>query len=277
MDEELNDLAGVSLFFEERTGFWEDVYAVDSLDGAIYRQRLEVAVQWVSGLGLPAGSSALDVGCGAGFLMVPLVQLGLRTVGMDVSKAMLEVARNRVQLLPGVKDGLVALADIASLGFRPGSFDLITALGVLPWIEDPIRALKEVRRALTPNGYLVATSDNSRRLAHVLDPRHAPYFEGLRRGIRLSQLKLRARATPPRVRERRYSSKDVDLMLSAAGFDVVQRAYVGYGPFTLMGRRILSEKSSIRLNARLQELGFAGGWLRAGGNHYVVLARSRGV
>ena len=275
MDQELNELAGVSRFFEERAAFWEDVYDADTLDGAIYRQRLEVAVHWVRELGLPAGSSVLDVGCGAGFLMVPLAQLGFLTVGMDVSMAMLEVARGRVQSLPGVGEGFVALADTASLGFRTGSFDLISALGVIPWIKDPIRALEELGRALTPNGYLLATSDNSWRLAHVLDPRHAPYSEGIRRGIRLCLLKLTARATSPRVRERRYSSQQVDQIFAAAGFEVVKRTHVGYGPFTLVGRRVLSENASIRLNVLLHKPGFARRLLRAGGNHYIVLARPR--
>jgi len=82
---------------------------------------------------IPSGSSALDVPVGTGRLIPILVKRGLLITGVDASPDMLEEARHcaesvgaSVQLLRG---------DIRELPFPINSFDVVTCLRFLNWIE----------------------------------------------------------------------------------------------------------------------------------------------
>jgi len=64
--------------FDRRSDYWRDVYGGDSAESLAYRERMETALAWVDQLNLPAGASALDVGCGAGLMTVELAARGMR-------------------------------------------------------------------------------------------------------------------------------------------------------------------------------------------------------
>ena len=88
---------------------------------------------------------ALDVG-GRGVVAPLLRARGIETVSCDLSAAM--AARN---------GGLAVAADEEWLPFGPGSFDLIAASVSLHWVNDLPGALIQLRRALRPDGLLLAS------------------------------------------------------------------------------------------------------------------------
>jgi ubiquinone/menaquinone biosynthesis C-methylase UbiE/DNA-binding transcriptional ArsR family regulator len=98
--------------------------------------------------------SHLDIGTGTGRLLELFAKHTQRSVGIDVSHAMLSVARanlersvhKHVQVRPG---------DVYALPFAPGSFDLVTLHQVLHYLEEPVRALGEAARVLKPGGRLL--------------------------------------------------------------------------------------------------------------------------
>src|SRR3954451_177065 len=72
------------------------------------------------------GSRALDVGCGTGRTVTPLIDLGYRVTGIDISDPMLAVARDK---LPGsVPLHQLSVQDVEP--DRVGTFDLVT------WLND---------------------------------------------------------------------------------------------------------------------------------------------
>ena len=97
-----------------------------------------------------AGRRALDLGCGTGSSLLPLLELGYDAVGCDVSPGMLERAAHR---LPA--DVPLVLADMRALP-ELGSFDLIWALNdglnYLAEAADLRRAIAEVASRLRPGG-----------------------------------------------------------------------------------------------------------------------------
>lgn len=102
-------------------------------------------------LGEVAGRRILDVGCGAGPLMVALRERGAQVAGFDASPAMVALAGQR--LGPGAD---VLVADIAEhLPFEAEQFDDVVASLVLHYLEDWSGALAELRRVLRPGGRLV--------------------------------------------------------------------------------------------------------------------------
>jgi SAM-dependent methyltransferase len=100
------------------------------------------------------GGRALELGCGTGRLLIPIARSGASVIGVDRSAAMLERARRRlVRLRRAVRPGLVR-ADIRTLPFPSGSFDVVMApYGVLQsLLTDAALAatLAEAARVLAP-------------------------------------------------------------------------------------------------------------------------------
>ncbi len=118
-------------------------------DHATWLRRIE-ALARERGL---TGRRVLDVACGTGKSLEPLLERGYDGAGTDVSEAMLGVARRR--LGPGVP--LIG-ADMRALP-RLGCFDLVTclddAVNYLTEDEDLRGALRSMRRQLRAGGRLV--------------------------------------------------------------------------------------------------------------------------
>ena len=108
-------------------------------------------------------SHVLDIGCGEGALSHALPAAPpFRIVGLDASAALLHAH-------PGPR----LRADALRLPFRDGTFDIAVAVNLLYHLDDPVRALREARRVLTPGGVLLVTAicrTDSPELAPVWRP-----------------------------------------------------------------------------------------------------------
>jgi SAM-dependent methyltransferase len=104
-----------------------------------------------------AGRRLLDVGCGTGNALLPMLERGYDVTGVDISPRMLEVAREK---LPEAV-ALVA-ADMRSLPDL-GEFDLVwsvaDAVNYLHSAEELVAAFDGFRRNLAPGGVVVFDVD----------------------------------------------------------------------------------------------------------------------
>jgi len=257
--------------------YWRDVYDDPGIDGAIYRLRQTRVLQAFDAAAVPAESRVLEIGPGAGLVTVELARRGHRLTCLDPSAAMLENTLARAAA-HGVGDRMTTVvADAQALPFADASFGAVVAVGVLPWLDDPLAALREIRRVLVGGGAAVLTSDNRARLTFMLDPRLSPVTVAAAKRIDAALVRGLGMASRRRVATlpRRYANEQVDRMLAQAGLITESASSVGFGPFTLMRRRVLPARWELRLDARLQRLADAGSPVaRGGGAHYVVLARS---
>jgi SAM-dependent methyltransferase len=107
---------------------------------------------------LHPGERALDVGTGTGHFALDLAGHGLEVVGVELSPAMLAVARGKaLPLLRPAAAGTVHLVrgDAAALPLAPDTFDLVLSVTALEFVADPRRSLAEMWRAVRPGGRLV--------------------------------------------------------------------------------------------------------------------------
>jgi len=104
------------------------------------------------------------VGGGAGWATLELAHRGYSVHSTDSSAEMVALAAKAVEAadLGGVVG--VSVADVHDLPFEAGSVDVLLALGVLPWLYSPQRALAEVSRVLAPGGHAILSADNRLRL-----------------------------------------------------------------------------------------------------------------
>jgi ubiquinone/menaquinone biosynthesis C-methylase UbiE len=97
----------------------------------------------------------LDAGCGDGRYLAALdAELPERIAGVDISERILETARARV---PRAE---LQQANLESLPFPDGEFDLVLSSQVIEHVVDADAALRELVRVLRPGGTLVLSTDN---------------------------------------------------------------------------------------------------------------------
>jgi ubiquinone/menaquinone biosynthesis methyltransferase len=103
------------------------------------------------------GARVLDLACGTGDISFALAQRGARTVGLDVTFRMLQLATARGS---GRAAPRFTAGDMMSLPFEDGQFDVVTSgYGIrnVPRIEP---ALREIHRVLRPGGLFLALDFN---------------------------------------------------------------------------------------------------------------------
>ncbi|MFC4501110.1 MULTISPECIES: methyltransferase domain-containing protein [Streptomyces] len=164
----------------------ERLDAADRLPGTAQLRALSYDL-----LGVTAGSSVVDVGCGGGRAVAELSERGVRAIGVDASERMIAAARER---WPGAD---LRHGDAYTLPLPDASVDGWRADKVLHELAEPERALTEARRVLVPGGRIlpvgqdwdmpVVDSDDpalTRALVHaradrVISPRAARAYRAL--------------------------------------------------------------------------------------------------
>jgi ubiquinone/menaquinone biosynthesis C-methylase UbiE len=264
--------------FGEDPKIWDIIYDQPDVNAQIHHDRLTLAGAVVDELSLPAGGRVLDIGCGAGQLSVALAQRRLRVVAVDHQLEMLERASRRLVEFGLSGQVTLAQADAARLPVADNRFDLVVALGVLPWVRDPSACVAEMVRALRPGGALLVTISNRLRLSWLLDPLQSPALALPRRQVkRLSAVLGHPLSVQRAPTANALSRREFCDLVGIHDVDHVQSQTIGFGPFTLFGRSLLGDRRSIRLHRRLQALADRGlPALSAAGAQHVVLARKRG-
>jgi SAM-dependent methyltransferase len=261
----------VNAHFDAAASYWQAVYDDPRLQGVIYRERQRAVLQRVDALSLPRGSSALEIGCGAGFLTVELAGRGYAVRAVDASDAMVDLAAARVRSAGLIGNVSTQLANVNALPFPDGAFSLVVAVGLLPWLDTPARALQEIARVLEPHGALVLTADNRARLNFLVDPRASPLLAPIKRLRRHLRGRKTAGAT-----QRLHFPSHVNSLLKGAGLRPEHAGTVGFGPFSIWSHEPLSDAAAVGLHERLQALADRGvPILRATGWHYLVSARKQ--
>ena len=259
------DIPDDQSWFSRRAHYWLDVYHEQGLSGQIYRQRLRRSIRWFDEVRNPTAMVVLDAGCGAGDLTVELAKRGARVVASDLSVEMTKMTSDRV--LGADLDAQVVRADAHRLPFADGTFHLVVALGLLPWVRSQQHTLDELTRVTVPGGHVVVSFDNATRLFRLTDPRLSPLTEPARGFVR----RLRGRSVRGNILTRPLRGRQ---MVVSAGLRVQDESSVGFGPPTLFGRQVVHEPLAMAIDTFLQRRADGGSrWLSRLGVHYLVLGR----
>jgi ubiquinone/menaquinone biosynthesis C-methylase UbiE len=266
----------VNAFFESSADYWKDIYAERSLLPTIYQARLNTALDWIAALELGWDARILEVGTGAGQIPVALARGGFRVDAVDPAPAMLQMAREYA-VSEGVHDQVrLCLADVHDLPFESRTFDLVIAIGVIPWLHSEASALQEMRRVLQDGGYLLVTADNNARLNRLLEPLSSPLFALFRvvakRLLQVCGLLPENTGFQPK----RHYPHELNRLMRSCHFAPLKSCTLGFGPFTVFRRELFRGAAAVRMHYRLQKLA-SHRWspLRWSGSQYVVMAAAR--
>ena len=110
------------------------------------------------------GKKALDIGCGKGFLVKALRELGVDAEGIDISEYAIENAVTEY----------VKQSDATNLPYDDNVFDLVLCIEVLEHLEesDLNKSIMEIRRVLKPQGIIFLTTPAPGSAYAKQDPTH---------------------------------------------------------------------------------------------------------
>jgi 2-polyprenyl-3-methyl-5-hydroxy-6-metoxy-1,4-benzoquinol methylase len=121
-----------------------------------------------------AGSRCLDIGGATGLLCELLHRGGFDVYDTDISPSMLQVCAERLGAL-GVPADHFRVSENGSLPYPDSSFDVVTGLNVLLYVEDHTQFTREVGRVLRPGGLAIVDTYNMRGLLTYLRLAQLPF------------------------------------------------------------------------------------------------------
>jgi SAM-dependent methyltransferase len=114
------------------------------------RYRTHSHLETLAGFADHGGQLVVEVGCGLGIDGSRFIEGGAHYVGVDQSDVPVHTARRTFDLL-GLKGGIVQ-GDATALPIANATVDFVYSLGVLHYIPDTARAVREIHRVLRPGG-----------------------------------------------------------------------------------------------------------------------------
>jgi len=134
-------------YFAEHAERWD---AIRSLH--VPERQVEMAMLEQAGAG--PFRAMLDIGTGTGRMLELFSERCDRVLGIDLSPAMLSVARANLDRA-AIENARVRLGDVLNLPVIRDSFDLVVIHQVLHFLEEPERAITEAAAALAAGGRLL--------------------------------------------------------------------------------------------------------------------------
>lgn len=158
-------------------------------------------------------ANVLEIGCGTAIDSHYLSKSfgDIAFWASDISKEAVEVARKTGEML-GSKVNLI-VADVETMRFDDGFFDLVFSQGVMEHFKDPLPAMKEQARVLKTGGYLVV--DVPQKFNPYTIYKHRRLKEGIW----------------PCGWESEFSFRDLKKLGSKLNLDVIDVGSEGYGYF----------------------------------------------
>ncbi len=162
-------VAQAQKYFAEHAPIWNETRRLHAPEAEVEAAILAAAGEGRSPKALPV-RRLLDVGCGAGRMLELLAPEAEHAIGVDLSAAMLGVARAQMERA-GLRHVQLRQGDIFALPVERDSVDLAIVHQVLHYLDDPARALREAARALAPGGRLIVV-DFAPHRCEILREKH---------------------------------------------------------------------------------------------------------
>ena len=149
----------------------------DLVFGPILQQGRRLAI---SALDVRSGERVLEVGVGSG-LSLPLYPKDVSVFGIDISDAMLNRAKLRIQGREWAHTKTIAKMDVENMSFNDDRFDKAVVMYSLSGFPNPSRALAEIERVCKPGATLVIVNrvQSSAAWSRIFDRLIAPVYRFL--------------------------------------------------------------------------------------------------
>lgn len=124
-----------------------------------FRNLYETRLQAIQNLGHE--KKCIDLGCGNGLHMIPLLEQGMDITGIDFSESMLKSFNQHCPKPTDLVNG-----DIQNIPFNDQSFDMAYSIATLYYVPDTEKAIQEIYRILKSEGTAYLEFGNRNSLNH---------------------------------------------------------------------------------------------------------------
>jgi ubiquinone/menaquinone biosynthesis C-methylase UbiE/DNA-binding transcriptional ArsR family regulator len=146
-------------YFAEHASRWDEIRSLH-----IPERQVEASMLLRAGPG--PYRAMLDIGTGTGRILELFATRYERALGIDLSPAMLAVARANLERA-AIDHARVRLGDVMNLPVVRDSFDLVVIHQVLHFLDEPGRAIAEAAGALSASGRLLIVDFAPHELEHL--------------------------------------------------------------------------------------------------------------
>ncbi len=122
--------------------FFENVY-----NGKCYKGIAEKIKEYVT-----EDDIVLECACGTGLLTLSMAQKCKKLIATDYSVGMLRQTKKKVAKYSNTK---VRKVSILELPYKDGKFDVVVAANVIHLLDEPDKAISELKRVCKPNGKII--------------------------------------------------------------------------------------------------------------------------
>jgi ubiquinone/menaquinone biosynthesis C-methylase UbiE len=133
----------------------------------------------VERLGVPPGSSVLDVCCGTGASAIPAAEIvgpNGSVVAVDLARPLLEAARRKAAQR-NLRNVEFRVGDMTQLGFTDGAFAAVVIVFGIFFVPDMEQQVRELWRMVAAGGKLAVTTWGPR----IFEPMYSTWTEALKR------------------------------------------------------------------------------------------------
>jgi len=237
----------VDKYFKCAAKQWDEIYELDTVYARIHQERGRIVLSMSENAAVPVEARVLEIGCGAGLATVALAERGYAVEAVDTVRDMLLTTKARATRAAVAHRIKVIQASADHLPYADNQFNLVLAIGVLPWLACIRTAMMEFIRVIRPGGCLIVNVDNIWRLHELLDPRLHPVHSSVRHYLR-KVLGLPAEVPPTQ----RCSPRKFDRLIDELRCTKIDAKMLGFGPFSFFGHPLLSESLNVKINGFLQ-------------------------
>ncbi len=143
-------------FFNDTSTAYDAEYARETPEGYSFRVRRERVLELVPQDG--TGKRVLDIAGGPGVMVSGFHEKGYAVDCVDAAPDMIEIARKKYGDLAHTT---FAVGDVYALTkYEDGSLDVVTAMGLVEYLDDQDRAMSEMARVVKPGGTAIVTFPN---------------------------------------------------------------------------------------------------------------------
>ena len=151
---DIGDADRVAALFDRESQGYDDAH--EGPRARLFHARMDAVLEVLG----PGPGRVLDAGMGPGRLCAELEGRGWTAYGVDISERMVALAGER---MPHARERLQQ-GTITALPFPDGSFEAVSATGVLEYLPDPAEGIRELLRVLAGGGVAVISIPNPQSL-----------------------------------------------------------------------------------------------------------------
>lgn len=220
--------------FREASTEWDSRYGrqpqkLSDLDLALRREHVQTLMRQLLADSKRTRLRVLDLGCGTGNVLEGLPRERLQVIGMDLVP---EMAAAAARVHP---QDCFAAADAGALPLADSSVDMVTCLGLLEYVPDPLQVLTGIQRVVRPAGHIILSIPNRGSLLRKFSNIEVRAEQVFFRTMNVLRGRRAGHDGMPRYRHAQWTVAQIGDLIVQAGLNVEAVRFHTYGLWGRLG------------------------------------------